>query len=157
MPMFAWLSEFRRSPRGAAAVEFALLLPLLLIMVVGMVEFGRAISQSNALERGLRAGASFAARSDIPFDATTQQSINNLVRTGGLRGDAPLLVSGWADPSATLTVDTSGSVTVGGNVVPIIRLEGSVPLDPLLPGLLAVVGLSEFNLSAVHEHAYIVN
>ncbi len=84
MPMFAWLSEFRRSPRGAAAVEFALLLPLLLIILVGMVEFGRAISQSNALERGLRAGASFAARSDIFFDAITVQKINNLVRTGGI-------------------------------------------------------------------------
>lgn len=156
MPMFAWLSEFRRSPRGAAAVEFALLLPLLLIMLVGMVEFGRAISQSNALERGLRAGASFAARSDIPFDATTEQRINNLVKTGGLSGDAPLLVSGWADPSATLTITTT-TFTVGANEVPLIRLEGSVPLDPLLPGLLAAVGLEDFNLSAVHEQAYIGN
>lgn len=156
MPILAWFSEFRRSSRGAAAVEFALLLPLLVIMVVGMVEFGRAISQSNALERGLRAGASFAARSDIPFDAITQQRINNLVRTGDLSGDAPLLVSGWADPSATLTITTT-TFTVGANEVPLIRLEGSVPLDPLLPGLLAAVGLEDFNLSAVHEHAYIGN
>lgn len=156
MPIVAWLSKFRRSSRGAAAVEFALLLPLLVIMVVCMVEFGRAISQSNGLERGLRAGASFAARSDIPFDAITQQRINNLVRTGDLSGNAPLLVSGWADPSATLTITTT-TFTVAQNEVPLIRLEGSVPLDPLLPGLLAAVGLSEFNLSAVHEQAYIGN
>ncbi len=63
MPMFAWLSEFRRSSRGTAAVEFA-------------------------------------ARSDIPFDAITQQKINNLVRTGGISGDAPLLAKQAASTGA---------------------------------------------------------
>ncbi len=63
-------------------------------MVVGMIEFGRAISQSNGLERGLRAGAMFAARSDIPFDAITQQRINNLVRTGGISAESLFAKSG---------------------------------------------------------------
>lgn len=44
--------------RGAAAVEFALILPVLLIMVLGMLEFSRAyntqISLSNAAREGAR-------------------------------------------------------------------------------------------------------
>jgi Flp pilus assembly protein TadG len=43
---------------GAAAVEFALILPLLILMILGMIEFSRAynvqISLSNAAREGAR-------------------------------------------------------------------------------------------------------
>ncbi|GHF13604.1 TadE/TadG family type IV pilus assembly protein [Pseudolysinimonas yzui] len=51
---------FRRSPteRGAAAVEFALILPVFVLLIVGMLEFARAynaqISISNAAREGAR-------------------------------------------------------------------------------------------------------
>jgi Flp pilus assembly protein TadG len=47
--------------RGAVAVEFALMLPLLLMLVSGMIDFGRAlnaqISISHAAREGVRASA----------------------------------------------------------------------------------------------------
>jgi Flp pilus assembly protein TadG len=51
---------FRRRPRerGAAAVEFALILPVFVLLIVGMLEFARAynaqISISNAAREGAR-------------------------------------------------------------------------------------------------------
>lgn len=48
----------RRRERGAAAVEFALVLPVLLLLVLGLVEFSRVyniqISLSNAAREGAR-------------------------------------------------------------------------------------------------------
>ncbi|WP_457963121.1 pilus assembly protein [Arthrobacter sp. D1-29] len=47
-----------QSERGAVAVEFAILLPLLLMLVLGTIEFGRAynaqITLTNAAREGVR-------------------------------------------------------------------------------------------------------
>lgn len=43
--------------RGAAAVEFALVVPLLLLLVLGIAEFGRAYNLSTTLSGAAREGA----------------------------------------------------------------------------------------------------
>ena len=45
------------SERGAAAVEFALLLPLLVLLIFGMIDFGRAINAQITLTQAAREGA----------------------------------------------------------------------------------------------------
>ena len=45
-----------RSESGAAAVEFALLLPILLIVVCGIVDFGRMFNMQIALSQASREG-----------------------------------------------------------------------------------------------------
>jgi Flp pilus assembly protein TadG len=45
------------SDRGAAAVEFALLLPLLLLLVFGIIDFGRAINAQITINQAAREGA----------------------------------------------------------------------------------------------------
>ena len=47
----------RRDDRGAAAVEFALVVPLLLLLVLGIAEFGRAYNISATLANAARTGA----------------------------------------------------------------------------------------------------
>ena len=46
----------RRTDEGAAAVEMALLLPILLIIVFGIIDFGRAYNTQIALTQGAREG-----------------------------------------------------------------------------------------------------
>jgi Flp pilus assembly protein TadG len=49
------------SERGAAAVEMALVLPVLLLVVLGMVDFGLALNAKITLNEAAREGARWAA------------------------------------------------------------------------------------------------
>jgi Flp pilus assembly protein TadG len=59
-----------RGERGAVAVEFALIVPALLLIVVGTIEFGRVYSQfqvfNGAAREGARCAAVQAAASPFP-------------------------------------------------------------------------------------------
>lgn len=57
--------RFLRSERGAAAVEFALIAPVLLALVFGIIDFGRAMFTYNVLTAAVREGARTAAVSGI--------------------------------------------------------------------------------------------
>lgn len=50
--------------RGAVAVEFALLLPVLLLIVFGIIDFGRALNAQITLTQAAREGARLAALGD---------------------------------------------------------------------------------------------
>lgn len=63
----------RRDERGAAVVEFALILPVLVLFVFGIVEFGRAYSARIELTGAVREGAravALGASNDEARDAT---------------------------------------------------------------------------------------
>ncbi len=51
----------RRRDHGAQLVEFALLAPLLIILLLGIIEFGWLFSQNNDVRHGAREGARAAA------------------------------------------------------------------------------------------------
>lgn len=55
------LSRPERADRGAAAVEFALVLPLLLLVLFGLIDFGRALNAQIALTQAAREGVRLAA------------------------------------------------------------------------------------------------
>jgi Flp pilus assembly protein TadG len=55
------LSRSRASERGAAVVEFALVAPLLLLLVFGMISYGYMLSFRQALSQGAAEGARAAA------------------------------------------------------------------------------------------------
>jgi Flp pilus assembly pilin Flp len=59
------------SERGAAAVEFALLLPLLLLLVFGIIDFGRAINAQITITQAAREGARAHALGDADWRQRT--------------------------------------------------------------------------------------
>jgi len=65
-----------RSDRGAVAVELALVIPVLMMLLVGIIEFGRAYSVVISLDGASREGARALAlgRTTAEVDAATRQS-----------------------------------------------------------------------------------
>ena len=51
----------RRKEKGAVAVEMAIVLPLLLLILLGVIEFGRALNVQISLSQAAREGARHAA------------------------------------------------------------------------------------------------
>lgn len=47
-------------PRGQSLVEFALILPVLLILLLGVVDFGRAVAAYNSVSNAARTAARLA-------------------------------------------------------------------------------------------------
>ncbi|MEA1903031.1 MAG: TadE/TadG family type IV pilus assembly protein [Actinomycetota bacterium] len=59
----------RKSPdKGASLVEFALLAPFLLLLLLGMIEFGYIFGQYNEVRHAAREGARYAAVSQPDLD-----------------------------------------------------------------------------------------
>ena len=152
--MFAWCANVVRGERGNAVIEFALVLPLLLLLFSGLVEVGRAHFQAMAVEKGVRAGTLFAARRPFPLDPADQAKAINLIRTGTLDGSGAVLVSGWTRPDAGVSF-TSRSFAVDDATVPVIRVVATVPFDALVPGLWGFLGMNDFTISAFHEQAHV--
>ena len=72
----------RRDERGAAVLEFALILPVLVLFVFGIVEFGRAYSARIELTAAVREGARAVALGATQNEAkeTTRDGAPGLTR-----------------------------------------------------------------------------
>ena len=79
--MLSWLNRLARDRRGVTAVEFALFMPILLTLLIGLTEVGRAHYQAKAVENGLRTGALYASRNPLPLSAAAITAVENLVKT----------------------------------------------------------------------------
>jgi len=147
---------------GVAAIEFGLAAPLFILLSVGLLEFGHYLHQADTLEKSLRAGGMYAARSDLAgnpsdFSAQTKQEIENIVKTGDKDGSGALLLGGWAGCSGCLAIGVlNRSVTENGSIVTVdvIELVATVPYEPVVPGALPLIGLNGLQLSFQHEQVH---
>lgn len=93
----------RASESGAAAVEFALVLPLLLLLVFGIVDFSRAYNARVALSGGAREGARVLALGTGDVEATTKGAAPTLPADEITVSADPPTCSGAAGTPAKVT------------------------------------------------------
>ena len=106
---------------GVAAVEFAIILPILLLIVCGIFDFGNVYYQIHTVNEAARVGARLAAVGGTSAQVTTavQQFGSNLTTAPYMNPTNP--VSGQ-----TVTVTVSTSVTI---ITPII--SAFFPKNPI--------------------------
>ena len=115
--MFAYfkklrISRYRSKEHGAAAVEFAIVLPVLVAIVFGIFEFGIAYNNYIALTHAAREGARLAAvGKDIDYITEHVTTIAPSVQIASITVDP-------SDPSAMI-VGQPVIVTVTGEVLQI--------------------------------------
>jgi Flp pilus assembly protein TadG len=80
----------RRRDRGAAAVEAALVLPLLLMLVFGMIDFGRMLNAQLRVTEGAREAARAASLGYTPsLNQTAAAGLGaNITNVNGCSGGA---------------------------------------------------------------------
>jgi Flp pilus assembly protein TadG len=118
-----------REEGGVAVVEFALVAPLLLILIFGIIDLGRAYATLNQLAASAREGARLAAVLRDPSTSQSQAQVRATVKAFGARQlGGPAL----RDDQIDVTLDrVGGTVTVG------VRAYAF----PLITPLAGVVGL----------------
>ena len=62
----------RRDEKGASAVEFALVLPVLLALLLGIIEFGFAFNNQISLQQAVREGVRVEALGTGDWESTTE-------------------------------------------------------------------------------------
>jgi Flp pilus assembly protein TadG len=121
----------RRKDDGAAAVELALVLPILLLLVFGIVDFGRALNLQITLTQAAREGVRPAALRE----STTAVNAAVAAATVGVTGPAPTVAISACPPGAgTATVTVSKTfqfVTPVGAIADLISpssIGGNIPM-----------------------------
>ena len=139
-----WGARRRRtageSERGAAAVEFALVVPILLVLLFGIVNFGQYLSVRQTATQAAAEGARAAAVTVAGGNPTTNgvAAMNNaLSGTGSTCGHGA---------TCTISIVACGTVqcahaTVTINFDPLI---GGFP-DVVLPGTVSYTAVAEVN------------
>ena len=146
------LNKLWENRRGSAAVELALLMPIMMVMLAGITEVGYAFYQASALERGLRAGATYASRVELPMSADAKTITENLVKSASMDGALGVSASNWEAAGATFTI-TVADRDVGSVTVSVIKLEAQVPFSPLTDELWDLLSLPDQFIEVSHEQA----
>jgi Flp pilus assembly protein TadG len=108
-----------RGERGATVVEFAFIVPLLIVLVLGIAEFGRAFQVSGTLSAAAREGVRVMALQNDPAAARA-----------AVRNAAPALDPAVTNAQITIT-PASCPVTGTGNTT--VRVTVTYPL-PFITG-----------------------
>ncbi|HEY2250279.1 MAG TPA: TadE family protein, partial [Planctomycetaceae bacterium] len=72
--------------RGAATVEFAIVAPIFLIMITGVIELGRAIVVQQLLTNASREGARVGGYDTTTSTSTVTTSVNSYLSNVGISG-----------------------------------------------------------------------
>jgi len=104
-----------RSQRGAALIETAVTLPILLLVCVGIFEFGRAYETVQVMTNAAREGARVAILPDYA-DASVSARVKTYLKNGGL----PAAVVDSAATkvlitATTIPVNATGTVTAAAS------------------------------------------
>jgi len=141
------LGALRRDQRGTAVVEFALVAPILFLLVFGILDFGRALNYYNQLTQLAGQGARAAAVSNNPDgSAASGLSIQNMLATqyanGGLQNGIKVCI----------TNGTTGGVSAGSEPTPgqAVQVQTTFTFN-FLPLISAAVGGGSIKLTATQS------
>ncbi len=116
-PSWARLGRLRDDTRGTAVIEMAIVLPVLLILVMGIISYGDWFLTAHSVQQA----ANDAARAAIAglTSSERQQLASSNLQTMMLRGGA------LKPANATIAVDDDGSTLA-------VRVSYDASRDPLL-------------------------
>lgn len=111
-----------RDQRGGAAIEFALLAPILALLMVGVLEVGRLADAAMIARNAAREAARYAAVGDQPSSGVSYQQRALTYLNGAFAGQTGVTLP----TSGQIVVTTSGSL-------PDVQVQVRVPVTVAIP------------------------
>ena len=146
-----------KKQQGLAAVEFAIVVPVMLFLMMATAEFGRVFYHYNTLTKAVQTGARYASKpllktSELTnIDAAFKQRIQNFVVYGNENGSGSAVLDGLAASNTnvaissdvatkTITIEAQynynfvvlGDLPFIGYYLPTLTLKSSVVTDTSL-------------------------
>lgn len=100
------LAPERRSESGVALIEFAFVLPILLVLAMGMLDFGRAFHEKSLLDQAAREGARVAVVTSPDVDIV-EDHVNAVLASGGIVPTSVTVDGPNAAQMVTVTVNAT--------------------------------------------------
>lgn len=119
--------------RGAAAVEFAFIVPVLVVLIFGSIEFGLAVQARTMLGNAAREGvrvASLTANGDATSAAQVKTAVDNAL--AGVSGTKTVTVTCATPAGAACTI---GAKNNGNNVATVTVTIDYTGITGMFPAL----------------------
>src|SRR5262249_50082034 len=150
LPVRLWADR-----RGSNAVEFVFALPVLVWIVMGIVDAGRAIHYHQAMTEGVRAGVRSLPRVAAPCSNAAMQAAVGLIATRSIGWSSPPLFPDWpanysaASSSTTFRVTRTGCNNTGTLAGTTLDLEAQYDFNMM------ILSGASVTLHARHQELYI--
>ncbi len=149
--------------RGAALIEFTLVLPILLALAFGVTEFGRIIQHHHVVQKGVRDSARYLARIHTDSCAapgagwTAAVAIaKDLAMKGSTDPAATVILPYWTDPGTISVSLNCFNITAdafrgrdGSAIIPLVEVSAAVTYQDI--GMLAFFGFGAPTFNLTHE------
>lgn len=170
--MITMRTRSRRSSRGQSLVEFAIILPVFLLIVVGILDFGRVVWANSAVTNAAREAARYAivhggspdnacpvgppgpetviptSNDDCPHPSPSKDGVREVAEHFAIAGGRPIVVSVCYGDGCSGDTNTEETNVRGTPVT--VAVTSSVTLT-----LMSVFGMDDM---AIHsEHTMVVN
>jgi hypothetical protein len=133
-----------RRQHGIAMVELVIVTPILLLLLLGVTEMGRALFQYNTLSKAVRDSARYY--STEVFSGNNIIGAKNLVKYGQTGVGTPLLPGAYTIPDPVTMIDATGTYVTVTASYSFTFLPGN-PLDGIV-GLFGSALPNPFTLTA---------
>ncbi len=124
-----------KADRGTAAIEFAIIAPVLMILLIGIVELGLGVQQAMQVQNAAEAGAVYAGKHGWDAGAIAAAVVNASDAGGLAASPAPVLFCGCPGAGGIASMACNGKCPDGSAAEQYVRVSASMPHTVLLTGL----------------------
>ena len=148
--MAALTTARRSTERGQAVIELALTLPLLLVVVFGIIDFGFMFQRYEAVTNAAREGARIGVLRDYTATEPQNRALDYLV-SSGLNGPIRACGTGTIVKNSRCAQMTTSTVTVAGStpVKTVDQVTMIVEYDHQYQFVGPIMGLFGSNLASI--------
>jgi len=123
----------RNKEKGVIAVEIALILPFLVLLLLGALDFGLLVHHHQVIQNAAREGARFSAQHQIGQHGITETDIKN--RVVGYCAEQNVTIA-----AADVTVSQNRDYLVGSTLIRASEITVAHSRSLMTPGMSALLG-----------------